>query len=108
MFDRAIAADPANPQFYRTRAQFNLARPTPDLGAAAADYQRAIAIDPNNVQLHLELAYVLVRAGEKASAAGEYRQALKYNSLLDPEEPKRLTEKRIAEIEEAVRSIEAR
>lgn len=98
LLNAAIAADPMNPQYYRTRAQLKATGASQDLGAAISDYQRVLAIDPNNVQLRLELADLYARAAQRDDAAKAYREALHYNNLLDPAEPKRLSSARVAEI----------
>jgi hypothetical protein len=104
----AIAADPINPQYYRTRTQLYATASPPQLAQAAADYQHLVQIDPNNVQLHLELADLYSRGGERDAAIEEYERALEYNDQLDPAEPKRLTEARVAEIRQTIAALRAR
>jgi O-antigen ligase len=106
LLDRAIAANPMNSVHYRTRAQFEMAQPAPDPNRIIADYKRVNELDPNDVSTHLEFADALLRLGMKQHALDEYKAALRYNDLLDPNEPKRLPASKLQEIQQAIRTIE--
>ena len=95
LLDAAISLDPNRPQFWLHRANARLRSPTPDAAAVRSDYEQALRLDPNNVDARLEYAGVLERIGDRAAAAEQYRQALRYNDLLSPDEPKRLPPDRL-------------
>jgi O-antigen ligase len=100
LLDSAIRSDPSRPQYWLHRANARLRAPAPDAAAVRADYEQALRLDPNNVDVRIEYAEVLNRFGDRAAAAEQYRQALRYNDLLSPDEPKRLPRARL----EAVRA----
>ena len=103
--DRAIAADPNRPQYWLHRAYARLRTRSPDVAAVRADYEQALRLDPNNVDVRLEYAEVLRRFGDPAAAAEQYRLALHYNDLLSPDEPKRLPPARVDEVKRAVAEL---
>ena len=103
LLDTAIRLDPNRPQYWLHRANARLRSPAADAAAVRADYDRALRLDPNNVDARLEYAEVLAKFGDRAAAADQYRQALRYNDLLSPDEPKRLPPKRL----EAARAAQA-
>jgi predicted Zn-dependent protease len=106
LLDAAIATDPINVTYYRTRAQFELAQPAPDPARVTADFDRATRLDPNDVSTHLDYAEALVRLGLGQKAIEEYRTALAFNDLLDPAEPKRLSQAKIEQIRQRIRTLE--
>jgi tetratricopeptide (TPR) repeat protein len=105
MLDRAIALDPNRPLYFLHRANARLRSAAPDVAAVRADYERALRLDPNNVDARLEYADVLRRFGDNAAAAGQYREALRFNNLLSPDEPKRLTPQRVTEVERSITEL---
>jgi hypothetical protein len=105
LLDAAIKANPVNVAFFRTRAQVELAQPKADPKRVIDDYEQSIRLDPNDVSLHLEFADALVRLGMKAHALDEYRSALHYNDLLNPDEPKRLQPSKIDQVRRKMESI---
>ena len=108
MLDTAIGLDPNRPQYWLHRANARLRSPAPDAAAVRADYERALRLDPNNVDTRLEYAEVLSRLGDRAAAAEQYRQALRYNDLLAPDEPKRLPPKRLETIRAALSALDSK
>ncbi len=98
LLNAAVAANPMNPRYYRVRAEFASAQKSPNTQAIRADYESALRIDPNNVDIRLEFAEALARLGDHAEAKRQYELALSYNDQLDPQESKRLSAKRLAEI----------
>jgi O-antigen ligase len=106
LLDTAIAANPMDGGFHRTRAKLELEQSNPDANRIIESYQEATALDPNDVWLHLEFADALVQLGMKAHALDEYRQALRYNDLLGPDEPKRLPPAELQRVQGKIKSIE--
>ena len=106
LLDRAIHLDPNRPQYWLHRAYARLRTPTPNPQGVRADYEQALRLDPNNVDVRLEYADVLRRLGDPAAAAGQYREALRYNDLLHPDEPKRLAPKKVEEVRATLREME--
>ncbi len=98
LLDRAIIANPMSPRSFRVRAEFELQLKPPDVKSLRADFDRALQIDPNSVDMRLTYADVLADLGDKAEAKKQYETALWYNDQFSPKEPKRLSEKRLAEI----------
>jgi tetratricopeptide (TPR) repeat protein len=89
LLDRAIAADPSRPQYWLHRAYARMRSGASDVAAVRSDYEQALRLDPNNVDVRIEYADTLRRVGDRAAAAEQYRLALHYNDLLSPDEPKR-------------------
>lgn len=106
LLDTAIAANSMDASFHRTRAKLELEQPNPDANRVIESFQEATALDPNDVWLHLEFADALVRLGMRAHALEEYRQALRYNDLLGPDEPKRLPPAELQKVQGKIKAIE--
>jgi Tfp pilus assembly protein PilF len=102
---RAIAADPTRAGYWVTRAKAEDASPTPDFARVRADYEQALRIDPNNVDVRLDFAAVLARQGDANAARVQYESALAYNDKLHPDEPKRLKPARLGEIRRALAAL---
>jgi tetratricopeptide (TPR) repeat protein len=103
LLDVAIRTDPMDTRYYLARARYLLQYG--DRGESREqirkDFQKALALDPNEVSLHVEYADALRELGtpaDRADAAAEYETALKYNDLLKADEPKRLRKERVEEI----------
>jgi O-antigen ligase len=105
LFDRAIARDPNRPQYWLHRAYARLRAPGPDAAAVKADYQQALRLDPNNVDMRLEYADILRRFNDPAGAAREYREALRYNDLLSSDEIKRLPPQRVEDVKRKIAEV---
>jgi hypothetical protein len=105
LFGRAIALDPNRPQYRLYRAYARLRGPNPDVAAVRADYEQALRLDPNNVDVRLEFADVLRRFNDPARAAQEYREALRYNDLLPPDEIKRLPPQRVEAVKRKIAEV---
>jgi O-antigen ligase/tetratricopeptide (TPR) repeat protein len=105
MLDRAIALDPNRPQYWLHRAFGRLRLPNPDAAAVRSDYEQALRLDPNNVDVRLEYGDILRRFGDRPGAAAQYRESLRYNDLLHPDEPKRLPASRVNEVTRAVEAL---
>jgi hypothetical protein len=84
----AIAADPLSVRYHRSMAELNLSQR--DVGNALNEYRRAVALDPNNMELRIEYADELRRRGQGTEAVAQYRRALEINDLLAPQEIRRL------------------
>lgn len=106
LLSRAISLDPNRPQYWLHRAYARLRLPSPDAQAVRADYQHALRLDPNNVDVRIEYGETLRRFGDRAAAAAQYREALRYNDLLNPDEPKRLPQRKVDEIGRAIAELD--
>jgi tetratricopeptide (TPR) repeat protein len=95
----ALLLDPTNVKAARTLGQFEIRQANPDVVDFSAAYERALALDPCDVQARVEYADGLMRLGETDKAAAEYREALRRNEGYDVTEPKRLSAGETARIE---------
>ncbi len=99
MLDQAIAADPSNPMGYLTRARYNLNRHMDSQTDIRRDFEKALAVNPNDLETRQEYAAVLEKFGDRAAAVEQYREVLKVNEGYDATEPRRLTGDRVQEIQ---------
>lgn len=90
LLDRTIAADPSRASAYLDRARFRLTRQPADPAAVVADYDRALALNPNDVDVRLEYADALARLGRPREASEQIFRALAADDALDEAEPERL------------------
>jgi O-antigen ligase len=100
MLDRAIASNPSEIKYYLLRARIAMSEGGYD--RARADFEKAIALNPNDVDIRLDFAEILKRTGHPADAGNQYRMALEANDRLNPDEPKRLPKGRVEEIHRAI------
>jgi hypothetical protein len=105
--DAAIGADPMFLKGYLTRAQLRMQSPSPGVQKVKHDYQTAIELNPNDVDVRTDYAAVLERLGFRHEAAQAYRDALEKNDGLASDEPKRLTREQVAAIKAKIASLEA-
>lgn len=106
MLDAAISADPMSVQYYRARAEHELRQPQPDPRRVITDFEKVIALNPNDVLARCDFADVLALFGLRQRAIEQYRAALHCNDLLDPADPRRLTASQIADIQQRMQAIE--
>lgn len=106
MLDAAMAADPMRVESARAIAEYELRR-RPDFSTQRITwgFERALALDPNNVAMHNRFADVLADLGQKDRAAREYQEALRYDDRLSPGDPKRLSPIKISEIQQKLASV---
>ena len=107
LLGNAINANPLAPEYYLTRARYLLrsAEATSQREQIRKDFRRALELNPNEVSIRLEYADALAGFNtpeDKAEAIAQYKDALRYNSLLKPDEPKRLRPEKVAEIERKI------
>ena len=95
---RAIGMGPHRSQNWASRAQFRAVLPSPDLGGVLDDFEHAVALDPNNVDLRLTYAAAMERLGQRDHARRQYEEALQRNDSLPPDEIRRLSPARLGEI----------
>ena len=105
LLERAAAINPYRPEYWLSRADSEVLRPAPDLARIRAGYDRALALDPNSVQVRLDYAAILQRLGDRTGAREQYEAALRYNDLLSPDEPKRLPAAKVAEVRQAIAEL---
>ena len=105
MLDRTIATNPMSPKYYRVRAEFELTRNPASTDPVRADYEKALQIDPNSVDMRLEYADVLARTHSPIEAKKQYEIALSFNDQLSPDEPKRLSEKKLADVRQKIQQL---
>ena len=102
LLDRAVALDPMRVSAYLLRAQVEMAGPSPSADRVAADFDRILAINPNDVTLRLQYAAALDRLDRRAEALKQYRAALAANNALGPDEPRRLSATQLDAVNAAV------
>ena len=105
--DATVAADPAFIRGYLARAQLRLQLPSPDVDKARKDFQAAIALNPNDVDVRTDFGSALEHLGERREAAQAYEGALQKNDALAPDEPKRLTNEKVNALREKIAALEA-
>ncbi len=106
LLDAAIADDRTSASFLRARAEYILQTTPGDLQGVADDYARAAKLDPNNVDLHRQLAAVLQRLGDWRGAIAQLRAALRADDGLEPGDPKRLKADKRQEIQAQIESLD--
>jgi len=94
----ALESNPMSVEYRLTWANYELSRPNPDLERAAKFFAEAVVLNPNDVSIRTDYAELLARSGKPNRAVEQYREALRLNDLLDPNEPKRLTDVEINKI----------
>jgi O-antigen ligase len=94
-----IAADPSRLKSLLLDAQIRLREPAPDEPAIRRDYETAVRLDPNDVDIRRQFGDALVRFGDHDAAVRQYRAAIDANNALPPDEPKRLPPDRLVELE---------
>jgi len=62
------------------------------------DLERALELNPNDIDSRIEYAKLLEQFGDRTAAQEQYRLAIKTNEGFDPTEPKRLTKAQLDEI----------
>ena len=102
MLDIAIQTDPTSARYRIARAE--LEAHTRDLPRAFDDFEEALRLDPNNLELRLEFAQLLRDAGRGAEARLQYEKVLELNGKLAPDEIRRLPEDRVKEIRRSIES----
>jgi tetratricopeptide (TPR) repeat protein len=108
LLDGAVALDPNRAEYWLSRANAELLRPTPDAALVRRGYERALRLDPNNVQVRLDYAAMLTRLGDPSGARDQYEAALRQNDLLSPDEPKRLPPAKLEEVRKAISDLSTR
>ena len=107
LLDRAIATDPNRGEYHLARVSAEAMGPDASPARARADFERAIHLDPNNVQVRLDYARLLTNLGDRPAAAEQFRIALRYNDQLHSDEPKRLTAEQVREVEKSLAALGA-
>jgi hypothetical protein len=112
LLDLAIRTDPMETKYYLTRARYLLASEERAgyREQIVKDFRRALELDPNQVSTHVEFADALRELGtpaDRAEAVKEYEAALRYNALLKADEPKRLREAQVAEIQKQIERLKS-
>jgi tetratricopeptide (TPR) repeat protein len=97
-FDAAIRANPLSAAYHATRAEFESHQPQPDPARVRNDFERCLAIDPENVQTRLAYAQVLEALHFAGDAREQYEKALWYNDQLADDEIERLSAAKVAAI----------
>jgi Tfp pilus assembly protein PilF len=105
MLDAASNSDPMRGEYARDAAMHELRQRSPDADRIIGNFERAVRLDPNSVRTHREFADALAVLGRTERAIDEYREALRCNEMLAPEEPKRLSPREITLIEQRIRTL---
>ena len=88
MLDTAVATDPMQVSYRLLQANHEARGGDPAI--AKREYERSLALDPNNIRARLEYAEALITFNERPAAAQQIRIALEKNDQLHADEPKRL------------------
>jgi O-antigen ligase len=92
----AIAANPTRIRAWLTDADARLAEPVPDQAAVIRDFDTAVRLDPNDVDIRRRYGDALEKFHRHDEAVEQYRAALAANDALPADEPKRLPPDRLA------------
>jgi O-antigen ligase len=101
----ATLVNPTVGRYYRMLADIEKRSPSPNVPALRSAFDAALALDPNDVSAHLDYAETLEKLGLNSDALKQYRLALEKNSLLHPDEPKRLSQKKEDEIKARIERL---
>ena len=102
-----VENDPIFIRGHLTLANLLLRSPEPDAVAIRREYEKAIALNPNDVTVRMEYGQALERLSEPAAAADELQRALDANAGLGPDEPKRLDLSQVADLSNRIRQLRA-
>lgn len=99
-YARAIAADPLRGKTRLDRARQSIHDRPANIAAIDADYAAALDLNPKDLNSRYEYASWLASIGQTDRAREQYRRVLETNDGFDAAEPKRLSEKKRAEVKE--------
>lgn len=101
LLDTAVSADPTSTRALLARARYlaDLTADPSNNAAALSDYDKAAAMNPNDIDLRLEYAGFLERVGKPREAAAQLDAALQTNDAYDPGEPERIERRLPGELE---------
>jgi len=107
MLDAATAADPTLIRAYLLRADYEMFRSDGErnVDAVRVSYEKALALNPADIDVRLRFATALERLGQPREAAVQLRTALEFNGKLPAEEPERLPPDRVTEIERRIAAL---
>ena len=100
LLDAAIAADSRKIRYRNARAALESA--IGDFQHALDDYANTLGLDPANLEIRFRYAALLNRIGRHVEAVEQYRTVLKFNSLLAPDEIRRLPLEQLDQISRAI------
>lgn len=104
--DKAIAADPWYIDPNLLRARYLQRQSNPDVPTIMSAYQRVLALNPNDVSMHIEFADFLRNYGRIPEAISEYQNALWFNNQFPLEEPKRLPASQVNKIQQMIQQLQ--
>jgi hypothetical protein len=105
MIETATRASPYSARFQIFKAQYELRQPQPDRAAVEKTYTLILERDPRDVQSRLDFAAALERLEDRPAALAQYREALRYDDAWPLDEPKRLPQKRHADVEKKIEEL---
>ncbi len=109
LLGRAIDADPTSIKALTARGHLlaqRAANPS-TIEQCLADYQRAVELNPNEIDLRLDYAQLLEHFGKPKEAATQLIAAMQVNSAYDPAEPERLELRAPGEVQRITAKIAA-
>jgi O-antigen ligase len=107
LMELAILENPKDGAGWRGDAAAELLKLQPDGARVRRDYDAAVRLDPNNVQLRLEYAAILAeKLHDDTAALAQYEAALRYNDLLNADEKKRLSAEELEKVREKMRAMQ--
>jgi tetratricopeptide (TPR) repeat protein len=102
--DATAQADPTLARAYLFRAEYEKEHGG-DAAAARANYEKAVALNPADLDIRERYANALAGLGMKKEAADELRTLLAFNDKLPPDEPERLPPTKVTEIEKRIEEL---
>jgi O-antigen ligase/tetratricopeptide (TPR) repeat protein len=102
--DTAAQADPTLARAYLFRAEYEKEHGG-DADAARANYEKAVALNPADLDIRERYANALAGLGLKNEAADELRTLLSFNDKLPPDEPERLPAEKVKDIEKRIAEL---
>jgi len=102
--DTTAQADPTLARAYLFRAEYEKEHGG-DAAAARANYEKAVALNPADLDIRERYANALAGLGLKKEAVDELRTLLEFNDKLPPDEPERLPADKLQEIERRIAEL---
>jgi O-antigen ligase len=104
-YDVATATNPSDIRPYLRRAA--LAAQAHDADSVEVNFEQALELDPNEVDIRLQYADTLSKLHLPQLAIAQYEEALSFNDQLDKAEPKRLSPDKLAEINQTINDLKS-
>src|SRR5690606_15262504 len=87
LLDQAIAANPRAPLYHLQRARYWAQARPGDWAPVLADFERAVELNPQELEVRIESARLLADAGRSSDALAQVQPALAINHAYHPDAP---------------------